>query len=89
MDDRHMHLAAFAHGAGSGAALPQLCEFLAHRGLLTSAEIEILRHHALLGFDELRLRKELSAEEIEILDTGRSHTEVLWHRASLAASAQD
>jgi hypothetical protein len=76
---------ANANGTGAAAALPLLCRFLGEKGLLSSAEIEQLRHAALLGHDHVRLHREFSEEESGFLEQGRQHADSLWQSAALAA----
>lgn len=81
-------LTANSNGTGSAAALPMLCRMLAKRGLLTSAEIEELRHAALLGFDKAREHRQLSEEESEFFELARKHADSLWQSAALEAERQ-
>lgn len=76
---------AFAIGAATG--LPLLAKMLASKGILDGGEVEIIRHSALLGFDELRERRpEFSPETIARLEEARAGLEQLWWGAVGAAA---
>ena len=86
--DRLTLFSASAHAAGAASSVPMLCCMLAEKGLLNSAEIEQLRHVALLGFDHVREHREFSDEESGFLEDGRKHADSLWQTAALAAERQ-
>jgi hypothetical protein len=87
-DERLLLLNAYCIGVGGGTVLPQLCRRLAERGLLSSSDIETLRHSAVVGFDMLRERAPLSSDEKNALEAALNHLDSLWHRAARAAESQ-
>lgn len=76
---------ADAYGTATATALVQLCRMLASDGAISPAQVEVIRHFALQGFDEVRERKRLSKETLEILETNRKLLDEMWGRVADAA----
>ena len=72
----------------TATAFAQMARVLADKGVLQSGEIEILRHSALLGFDEVRERTDTSPETLEALELARGFLEDLWASAVRASEVQ-
>lgn len=83
-DDPEMDF-ALVFGFGSATALANLAAMLAGKGVLSASEIEVMRHHALHGFDLFRERKDLLPGTIARLEQARSGVEALWQAAAFAA----
>ena len=77
-------LSAYANAVGSASAVAILCRLLVEQGLLTGAQVEMLRQAALLGYDKLR-EQGMSEEHTKQLEEVRKIADGMWQRVALAA----
>lgn len=76
-------LSAYANAVGSAGAMPILCRMLAQRGLLTTADVEMVRHAALQGYDKVREQPGFPAALAPQLEEARKIADGLWQHAVL------
>ena len=86
-DENEWLQSATAHSAGIGAATAtaMLSLKLAARGLLSPQDVEELRLGALMLFDEVHLKRGMSAAATEKLENIRKSLDDVWHGAAMAA----
>lgn len=77
---------AVAYAIGTAVSHAQLVDALAAGGIVNEAEVELFRHSALQGFDELRERRSgMDAATIDRLEKARLSLEQLWSNATKSA----